>query len=114
MAPRLLFDENLSDRLPRLVANAYSGSRHVAELGLRAAPDEVIWARARAEDMLLVTKDEDFQRLSVWRGAPPKVLWICLGNFSTQDVASLLERSVDVVTAFVAHPEVTFLSLGQG
>ena len=61
---------------------------------------------------LLVTKDEDFHRLSVLRGAPPKVVWIRLGNCSTSDIAQLLRRHHDAIQAFEAQAEATFLSLG--
>lgn len=61
---------------------------------------------------MLVTKDEDFHRLSVVRGFPPKVVWIRLGNCTTADVATLLERHQPAVVAFVMHPEIAFLALG--
>lgn len=110
--PRLLFDDNLSNRLPQRLASAYPGSLHSATVVTRGASDEAIWTQARDGGFVLVTKDEDFQRMSVLRGAPPKVLWICLGNCSTDDIAELLEQSIDVVAAFVEHPEATFLALG--
>ena len=39
-----------------------------------------------------MTKDEDFHRLSVLHGPPPKVIWIRLGNCSTDEVIRLLRR----------------------
>ena len=33
---------------------------------------------------VLVTKDEDFHRLSVLKGARPKVVWLRVGNCATQ------------------------------
>jgi predicted nuclease of predicted toxin-antitoxin system len=36
----------------------------------------------------LVTKDEDFHRLSVLRGAPPKVVWLRVGNCTTRDLCA--------------------------
>jgi predicted nuclease of predicted toxin-antitoxin system len=59
-----------------------------------------------------VTKDEDFHRLSVLLGAPPKVIWIGLGNCSTVDVARLLRIRHREIVQFVEHPEATFLALG--
>jgi predicted nuclease of predicted toxin-antitoxin system len=59
-----------------------------------------------------VTKDEDFQRLSVLRGPPPKVIWIRLGNCATADVRRLLRLRAEQVHAFVEHPEAAFLALG--
>jgi predicted nuclease of predicted toxin-antitoxin system len=61
---------------------------------------------------MLVTKDEDFHRLSVLRGFPPKVLWLRLGNCSTADVARLLRSKFEHVAAFATHEEAAFLALG--
>ena len=71
-----------------------------------------MWEHAAAYGFVLVTKDEDFHRLSVFRGFPPKVVWIRLGNCSTADVIHLLETYRDAVAAFVAHEDAAFLALG--
>ena len=39
---KLLFDENLSFKLPRLVAAVFPDSTHVRELGLKGHADEEI------------------------------------------------------------------------
>jgi predicted nuclease of predicted toxin-antitoxin system len=53
-----------------------------------------------------VTKDEDFHRLSVLRGAPPKVVWLRLGNCGTDDVAAMLRKHAVDVNRFAeqSHP----------
>ena len=109
---KLLFDENLAARLARDLADDYPGSAHVFALGLGGAADGVIWARAAADGFVLVTKDEDFQRLSVLRGPPPKVIWLRLGNCATADVVRLLRFRAEQVRAFAEHPEAAFLALG--
>ena len=109
---RLLFDEPLSEALVDLLDDLFPGSVHVRQIGAGGAPDTVVWELARERDCLLVTKDEDFHRLSVLRGAPPKVLWIRLGNCSTQDVADLLRQHHAAVARFDAQDEATFLALG--
>ena len=58
-----------------------------------------------------MTKDEDFHRLSVLHGPPPKVIWIRLGNCSTDEVARLLRMRHDEIETFVAHEEAAFLAL---
>jgi predicted nuclease of predicted toxin-antitoxin system len=90
----------------------YPSSVHVANVGLAATRDRVIWAYAAANGFALVTKDEDFQRLSLLQGAPPKVIWIGLGNCSTADVERLLRTRHGEIVQFVEHPEATFLALG--
>jgi predicted nuclease of predicted toxin-antitoxin system len=107
---KLLLDENLSQRLARPLAEAYPGSAHAADLGLAGAPDRALWARAAADGYVLVTKDEDFHRLSVLLGPPPKVVWLRLGNCATADVARLLLARREQVERFVAHEEAARLS----
>jgi predicted nuclease of predicted toxin-antitoxin system len=71
---RLLFDENLSFRLVRSLADTYPFSAHVRELGLLGAPDETIWRHAAEHDFVLTSKDADFFQRSVVYGSPPKVI----------------------------------------
>jgi predicted nuclease of predicted toxin-antitoxin system len=110
--PKLLFDENLGPGLVRLIASSYPASAHLRDLGLEGAKDTVVWAYAAEHGFVLVTKDEDFHRLSVFRGFPPKVIWVRLGNCTTAEVAALLELHRSAIVEFVAHPEVAFLAVG--
>jgi len=114
MLVRLLLDENLSERLIFALAPRFADTRHVRLLGLGGAPDTQVWAQARTDGAVLVTKDEDFIALSVLYGPPPKVLWFNIGNASTGDTAALILAHVDAITQFVAHPDEGFLALGFG
>jgi uncharacterized protein (DUF433 family)/predicted nuclease of predicted toxin-antitoxin system len=89
-----------------------SDSLHVRLLGKGGAADHIIWELAREHGCVLVTKDEDFHRLSVLRGAPPKVVWLRIGNCATADIARLLRDRVDELRRFEAQGEVTLLELG--
>ncbi len=109
---RRLFDENLSARLAAAVADVYPGSAHVITAGLGGAPDERVWEFAATGGFVLVTKDEDFHRLSVLRGPPPKVVWIRLGNCATADVARLPHVRAEQIARFVEHEDAAFLALG--
>lgn len=71
---KLLFDENISGELPRLIADVFPESADVLRLGLGGQSDAAIWEYAKTGGFVLVTKDEDFQRLSIFRGPPPKVM----------------------------------------
>jgi predicted nuclease of predicted toxin-antitoxin system len=109
----LLLDENLAARLVAALADIYPESVHVSDIGLLGAPDLTIWDRARGGGLTLVSKDEDFHRMSVLFGSPPKVIWLRLGNCSTDDVIRLLRRQHDDITAFLQHEEASFLALGE-
>jgi predicted nuclease of predicted toxin-antitoxin system len=109
---RLLFDEQLSEELVSRLADLFPNSLHVRFLGAGGAGDATVWQYARDHDCVLVTKDEDFHRLSVMRGAPPKVVWLRVGNCTTHDIAELLRTRADDVRRFATHGEATFLELG--
>lgn len=71
---KLLFDQNLSPRLPQLLADIYPASVHIREIGLRDAEDVLIWEYAKAHGFAVVSKDSDFQQRSLLTGAPPKFM----------------------------------------
>ena len=108
---RLLFDENLSDRLVGLLAAEFPGSQHVRDAGLAAAPDPEIWSYAVAQGLVIVSKDSDFQQRALLLGHPPKVVWVRLGNCSTAAVAALLPTRQAELLAFEADPVASFLVL---
>jgi predicted nuclease of predicted toxin-antitoxin system len=54
---KLLFDRNLSPRLPYLLAELYSDSIHVRSVGLRDSDDAVIWVYAKENGFTIISKD---------------------------------------------------------
>lgn len=87
---KLLFDENLSPKLPRLLTPLFPGSAHVRECGLLGQTDESVWEYARANGFIIVSKDSDFQQRSLLYGHPPKIAWLRVGNCSTQQIVRLI------------------------
>lgn len=87
---KLLFDENLSFRIPRALADLFPESLHVGDVGLEQSDDEAIRRYAVEHGLAIVTKDADFAEHCLVKGAPPKVVWIRRGNCSTATVESLL------------------------
>ncbi len=77
---KLLFDENLSPKLPRSLAAMFPGSAHVRECGLLGRIDEEVWNYARANHFTAVSKNSDFQQRSLLYGDPPKFVWLRIGN----------------------------------
>jgi predicted nuclease of predicted toxin-antitoxin system len=80
-------------------------------VGLIGAPDRTVWEYAQEHGFVIVSKDEDFQRLSILHGPPPKVIWIRVGNCSTDDIMQLLKERYTDIQAFMAHQEAAFLAL---
>ena len=102
---KLLFDENLSPKLPKLVAAIYAGSQHVRELGLKGKADEEIWRFAGLQNFVIVSKDQDFYQRALFYGAPPKFIWLRLGNCTREDLLSVIQRHERDILAFETSPE---------
>lgn len=111
---RLLFDQNLSPRLVRLLADIYPECLHVHMLGMDTASDTEIWAYAAEHGYTVVSKDSDFHQRSLVLGAPPKVVWLRLGNCSVAETASLLRERFISVRYFHDDPDAAFLALSPG
>ncbi|MGD2122642.1 MAG: DUF5615 family PIN-like protein [Gemmatimonadota bacterium] len=110
---KLLLDENLSPDLVQALSHDYPGSAHVRDLGLQSATDQAVWERARTDGYTVVSKDSDFRQMSFLFGAPPKVVWIRLGNCSTADILTLLRDRRAVLQSFWVDPVAAFLMLSK-
>ena len=87
---KLLLDENLSRRLLSPLAVVFRQSSHVVLEGLEQASDLQVWEFARANDFVIVTKNDDFSALSALRGHPPRVIKLTLGNSDNDRVLAVL------------------------
>lgn len=101
---KLLFDENLPEILVRALVVEYPDSDHVRALGLAGAGDRTVWEFAARSGFTLVTKDEDFRRLSEALGPPPKLVWVKLGNCTSFAVVELLRRERERLERFELDP----------
>ncbi|HYH83793.1 MAG TPA: DUF5615 family PIN-like protein [Longimicrobium sp.] len=109
---KLLFDENLSPKLVRLLSDVYVGCSHIHMLGLGRAEDVEIWDFAAAEGWTVVSKDADFAQRSMRFGPPPKVIWMRVGNCSVLDSAALLRERYIVIRRFHEDADAALLKLG--
>lgn len=108
---KLLFDENLSPKLARMIADLFPQSRHVEECGLGQTEDQAIWEYARTHGFVIVSKDADFHDLSVLKGAPPKLVHLRSGNASSKQTEELIRHHSAALRAFEKDPDSHFLIL---
>ena len=106
-----LFDQNLSPKLVGLLDPWFPGSIHVQSVTLDCASDDLIWEYSRLNGFAVVTKDEDYNNLSVVRGCPPKVIWLQLGNCSTSQVEAVFRAHLEEIEAFENDPSIGTLVL---
>ena len=108
---KLLFDENLSPKLPGILATQFPGSMHLRDCGLKGAADETIWEYARDHQFIIVSKDSDFYERSVLYGGPPKLIWLRIGNCTRDDLIALLLSHLSAIQLFAADPLGTCLEI---
>ena len=82
-------DNQLPVALAQWLAEQCADAVHVLNLGLDALADTGIWARAAAENRIVVSKDEDFFYLANRDGDTGRLLWVRIGNCRN---AALLAR----------------------
>lgn len=107
---KLLIDANLAPELARRLSDLFPGSMHVEAVGLGASDTE-IWNYAKAHGFLIVSKDSDFEQRALVFGAPPKVVWIRLGNYRKGVVESLLSQRFEDIMSFDSDPHECILAL---
>lgn len=95
----------------RILADIYSDSLHVHEIGMGNASDSEIWSYAAEHGFAIVSKDADFHQRSFLSEHPPKVIWIRRGNCSTTEAADILRRDFIAVQHFEKDAETAFLAL---
>jgi len=108
---KLLFDNNLSPKLVTKVVDTFPDSNHVSNLGLDKASDLEVWNLARKEGYCLVTKDADFNEILASKGFPPKVIWIRLGNCTTDAILKLLQTHFETIIEFEKDQSAGLLEL---
>jgi predicted nuclease of predicted toxin-antitoxin system len=107
----LLIDENLSPRLVAQLSETFPGSSHLRDVGVKGASDQQIWAFAATHQYVILTKDDDFRSLSLLKGAPPKVIWLVVGNRSTAEVLRLVLANADPIARFLDVPKSSLLAI---
>jgi predicted nuclease of predicted toxin-antitoxin system len=95
---KLLLDENLSRRLVPFLQHDFPDSSQVVLLGMESASDKEVWQKAKDEGYVIVTRDADFQELSLVWGQPPKVIRLKTLNQSRAATLKVLLDYREVIT----------------
>ncbi len=106
---KLLLDQNLSPRLCDRHRDIWADVVHVRAVGLGKADNSAVRAYARQHGFTIASKDGDFSGRSSLYGAPPKVIWLALGNCSTSEIERCLRRHREEIETFASEPDTTLL-----
>lgn len=97
---KLLFDHHLSRKLVGKLADLFPESSHVVFHGLDRADDIDIWLFAQQHEYIIITKDSDYSDILTLRGAPPKVIWLHIGNSTNEVVERVIRQNYQRIEQF--------------
>jgi predicted nuclease of predicted toxin-antitoxin system len=84
-------DAHLSPAIAVWITNTFGITAFaLRDVGLRDAEDPEIFEAAKAQSVILMTKDSDFADLVDRLGSPPQVIWITCGNTSNARLREIL------------------------
>lgn len=81
---KLLFDENISWRIKKKLQKSFPNSLHITDISNKLLSDTFIWKYAKDNNLMIVTFDEDFSDIQMFKGFPPKIIWLRCGNKTTK------------------------------
>lgn len=89
---RFLIDQQLPPVLAESLRASGFDAVHVRDLGLSAAADTAIWDEARRDNAVVISRDEDFVRLTRRPGGA-RVIWIRLGNCTNASLLAAMDAN---------------------
>lgn len=108
---KLLFDQNISFRILKILNNDFPESAQVREQRLEGKAYLEIWHFAKSNGYTIVTFDADFYDFSNLYGHPPKIIWLRTGNTTTLYIANLLIQKEDIINTFLNDEEISCLEI---
>ncbi|MBA3704647.1 MAG: DUF5615 family PIN-like protein [Bacteroidetes bacterium] len=107
----LLFDQNISFKVPKRIQDIFPGAKHLSDLRLEGSKDIDIWEFAKNNNYCIVTYDWDFIDISTLKGFPPKIILLRIGNTSTDNIISKIQADSKLITEFINSPDLAFLEI---
>ncbi len=102
---KILLDQNISFRVIKGIQDLFPMARQVRELRLENYSDRNIWEYARKEGYSIVTFDSDFYDLNLVLGTPPKIIWLRIGNATTEEIIQLFIQNSELIKEFLTNPD---------
>lgn len=107
---KLLFDQNISFRVPKKLKNIFPLCKHLSNCELMDCEDSEIWEYALKNEYSIVTFDSDFYDISLINGHPPKIIWLRTGNITTEQIVELFKKHQYSIENFLTGKESEDLS----
>ena len=109
---KLLLDANISWRIIKLVENDFSDCLHAKDIKItQPVKDLEIWNLQNKTTLPYLTHDDDFEKLLLLKGAPPKVIILKTFNKNTKQIAELLISKREIIESFISNQDLMILEI---
>jgi predicted nuclease of predicted toxin-antitoxin system len=110
---KFLCDVHISFKIVSFLNQAGHEAIHVNNiLSGCFTPDKTIMEHADENDLILITKDSDFQNMFHLMGKPKKLIKVSLGNIATSELIDSLAKNLDDVLTLSKLPSF-FIEIGK-
>jgi len=93
---KIWIDAQLSPAIAAWINRTFEAieAKSVKAVGLRDALDHEIYEQARQNEVVIMSKDNDFIKLLEQYGPPPRLIWITCGNTSNARMRKILSETL--------------------
>ena len=93
---KIWIDAQLSPAIAAWINRTFEAieAKSVKAVGLRDALDHEIYEQARQNEVVSMSKDNDFIKLLEQYGPPPRLIWITCGNTSNARMRKILSETL--------------------
>ncbi|MEQ8928059.1 MAG: DUF5615 family PIN-like protein [Fulvivirga sp.] len=107
----LLFDQNISPRILKILSPQFSNCEQVRFAGLEDSSDIEVFQFAKKNNYAVVTFDSDFVDLNAMYGTPPKIVYLNTGNLTTKNISELLLNNIMRINQYLSSDSDDILEL---
>ncbi len=111
---RFLCDVHISLKLSKRIEQLGFSSEHVNNiLDKWSTPDKDIAQYVDQNDLILITKDQDFRTSFLLNRTPQKLIKINLGNISNNVLMTIFEERIEIIGSIDEQNESYMIELGH-
>lgn len=105
---KIWIDAQLSPAIAAWINRTYEEieAESVRSVGLRDALDHEIFEEARQQDVVVMSKDDDFTQLVDKHGPPPQIIWVTCGNTSNAKMREILSKTLPKAKELLEQGEI--------
>ncbi|MEO9021992.1 MAG: DUF5615 family PIN-like protein [Ginsengibacter sp.] len=109
---KLLLGANISWRICSNMKTHFEDCFHVDQIGLKIpVSDNDIWEYALANELTVVTNDDDFVNLLNFKGYPPKIILLKTGSQSNRYIEAILIKHNENIHSFYDNSDIGLLEI---